>query len=340
MNSKESTQIYQRRINRVINHIRDHLSEPLSLERLARLAHFSPFHFHRVFRSLTGEPLHACVRRLRLEKAVFQMRHGPPATLLEIALACGFASSSDFSRAFKQVYGFSPSRYSRERFLEESKIRQDLMANLGYGFGTLPDHPNPDRFRVRLVDRPAQPIAYVRVIGTTDAKRLMAGFDRLMAWGRRHGLVPRGQLIGLSPDDAEITPMNKYQFDWCLALPPDLDPDGEIDIGLIPANRFAVLRSKGDIHKEYRAWSHLFYAWLPGSGYQPADQPALEVYRCHPLESGWSEFDIDCSLPVKPLSRRQIGGATLSLEADCEDDSRSLRDRPSVPDGHRSLRRR
>src|SRR5688572_33280661 len=103
--------------------------------------------------------------------AVFQMLygqtlHGAKATLTVIALRSGFAGSSDFSRAFKRTYGFSPRGFSRDRFLEESKIRQDLMANVWYGFGKLPDPRNPDRFRVRLVDRPAQRIAYVRVIGS------------------------------------------------------------------------------------------------------------------------------------------------------------------------------
>jgi AraC family transcriptional regulator len=132
MSVTASKQIYLRRINRVIDHISENLTEPLDLDTLARLAHFSPFHFHRVFRSLIGEPLHAFIRRLRLEKAVFQMRYGPECTLTEIALACGFSSSSDFSRAFKQAYGFSPRHQSRERFLENSKIRQDLLANAGY----------------------------------------------------------------------------------------------------------------------------------------------------------------------------------------------------------------
>src|SRR5262249_2824135 len=145
MRVKESRQVYQVRINRGIDYVSEHLDEPLPLEKLARLAHFSPFHFHRIFRALVGEPLHAFVRRLRLEKAVFRMRHGPKATLTEIALGCGFASSSDFSRAFKQVYGFSPRHESRERFLEGSKIRQDLLPNAGYDFTKLPDAGNPDR---------------------------------------------------------------------------------------------------------------------------------------------------------------------------------------------------
>jgi AraC family transcriptional regulator len=304
MSVKTSRQIYMRRINRVIDHITDHLTEPLPLEELARRAHFSPFHFHRIFRALVGEPPHVFIRRLRLEKAVFQMRHGPKATLTEIALGSGFASSSDFSRAFKQAYGFSPRQESRERFLQESKIRQDLLANSGYDFAKLPVPRNPDRFRVRLVDRPAQRIAYVRVVGGYVADKILAGFNRLMTWGSEQGLVPDAQLIGMSQDDPEITPMKKYRFDWCLVLPPEITPDRDVNLGVIPANRFATLHCVGDINKVGRAWQYLFNSWLPGSDYQPTHDPAMELIYGNPLELDWSTFDLDCCLPVKPLGKR------------------------------------
>jgi AraC family transcriptional regulator len=304
MNAKESKHIYRRRMNRVIDHIRDHLTEPLPLASLARLAHFSPFHFHRIFRSLAGEPLHTFIRRLRVEKAVLQMSHGPKATLTEVALGSGFASSSDFSRAFKQLYGFPPRFFSRERFLQDSKIRQDLLANAGYGFGNLPLPENPDNFRVRLVDQPSQAIAYERVIGSFDVTKLMAGFDRLMTWGRKHGLVPSAQLIGRPLDDLDITPMSRFRFDWCLVLPPNGGHEGDVSFGRIPASRCAVVRCHGDIHKEDRAWKYLFHAWLPKSGYQPTHDPTLEVYRSHPEVVGWETFDMDCCLPVKPLKSR------------------------------------
>jgi AraC family transcriptional regulator len=277
------------------------LADPLPLEKLARLAHFSPFHFHRIFRSVASEPLHAFVRRLRLERAVSQMAYGPKASLTDIALGSGFSSSTDFSRAFRQAYGLRPRDYSREHFLENSKIRQDLWASRRYDVAKLARGRNPDRFRVRLVDRPAQRIGYVRVIGGYNSEKIMGGFHRLMDWGRRHGLVPGATLIGMSQDDPEITPMAKYRFDWCLTLPDTRTVDG--NVGLIPANRFATLRCRGDIHKVDRAWQYLFLTWLPRSGYAPSREPALEVFRAHPLEVGWSAFDIDCCLPVKPLAK-------------------------------------
>ena len=60
---------YIARINRVLDHIRAHLGDTLDLQTLADVAHFSPWHFHRVFQAMTGETLADCVRRLRLEAA-------------------------------------------------------------------------------------------------------------------------------------------------------------------------------------------------------------------------------------------------------------------------------
>jgi AraC family transcriptional regulator len=230
------------------------------------------------------------------------MAYGPAAKLTDIALSCGFGTSSDFSRAFRQAYGFRPRDYSRERFLQSSKIRQDLWANARHDVARLPRSRNPDRFRVQLVDQPARRIAYIRVIGGYNAEKILGGFHCLMDWGRRHGLVPDATLIGMSQDDPEITPMAKYCFDWCLVLPDRLTADG--NLGVIPANRFAVLHCRGDMHKVDRAWQYLFLTWLPRSGYQPAQGPALEVFRAHPLKVGWTTFDIDCCVPVKPLAER------------------------------------
>jgi AraC family transcriptional regulator len=304
MRAKASRQTYLLLINRVIDYIHDHLSEPLALEKLARLAHFSPFHFHRIFRALVGEPVHIFTRRLRLERAVFRMEHGPAGTLTRIALDCGFASSSDFSRAFKQAYGFSPRQYSRERFVQESKIRQDLLVNAGYNLGKLPDIRNPDGFRVRLLDRPAERIAYVRVIGCHDPERLLAGMNQLLDWGRQAGLVPGAPLIGMSQDDPDITPLNKYRYDWCLVLPPGVEASRELSPGRIPAHRFASLHCHGDIHRLDRAWRYLFNVWLPGSGYQPTHYPAQEVYRGYECPVDGSPFDIDCRIPIQPLASR------------------------------------
>jgi AraC family transcriptional regulator len=51
-------QEYVARINRVTDYIRAHLNGDLCLDTLAKVANFSPYHFHRIFRGMIGETHH------------------------------------------------------------------------------------------------------------------------------------------------------------------------------------------------------------------------------------------------------------------------------------------
>ncbi|MGZ4813538.1 MAG: helix-turn-helix domain-containing protein, partial [Terriglobales bacterium] len=84
-------QDYKRRILQVLAHIQQHLNDPLSLDELAALACFSPYHFHRIFSGMVGESVKEYVRRLRLERAAGQLKLGS-ASVIEIALDAGYES--------------------------------------------------------------------------------------------------------------------------------------------------------------------------------------------------------------------------------------------------------
>ena len=70
----DTEQSYRQRILRVLVYLQQHLDEPLPLEDLARVACFSPYHFHRVFRGMVGESVKEHVRRLRLERAAQRLK--------------------------------------------------------------------------------------------------------------------------------------------------------------------------------------------------------------------------------------------------------------------------
>jgi AraC family transcriptional regulator len=73
-------------MHRVVEHIDRHLDEPLELETLAGVAHFSPFHFHRLFSAWMGETLGEYVRRRRLEIAAQRLISQPAVPVLQVAL--------------------------------------------------------------------------------------------------------------------------------------------------------------------------------------------------------------------------------------------------------------
>ncbi|MET3134496.1 AraC-like DNA-binding protein [Oxalobacteraceae bacterium GrIS 1.11] len=100
---------YSRRMNRVLDHIDQHLDAPLVLDDLARVAHFSPFHFHRVFAAWLGETLGDYLQRRRLEAGAARLAAQPHVSVLGVALSVGFGSGEAFARAFKRQFGCTPS---------------------------------------------------------------------------------------------------------------------------------------------------------------------------------------------------------------------------------------
>jgi AraC-like DNA-binding protein len=97
-------------LDRVIQRIDDDLTADLSLSQLADLAGLSVPHFCRAFRQTLGCPPYAFIIRRRIERAKDFLRHSSmPVT--DIALSCGFSSSSHFSNAFRREVGMTPVAY-------------------------------------------------------------------------------------------------------------------------------------------------------------------------------------------------------------------------------------
>jgi AraC-like DNA-binding protein len=78
------------------------------LDDMAVGAHSSPYHFARQLSAGAGEPPVAMRRRVMLERAAWQLRHG--ATVTDVAFAAGYESVDGFSRAFSSAFGHPPSQ--------------------------------------------------------------------------------------------------------------------------------------------------------------------------------------------------------------------------------------
>lgn len=100
------------RVTRAVRLIDGHPEATLTLDRLARHAGLSPYHFLRTFERLTGLTPHRYVMRTRLREAATRLaaRH---TRILDIALDCGFGDVSNFNRAFRAEFGIAPRTFRR-----------------------------------------------------------------------------------------------------------------------------------------------------------------------------------------------------------------------------------
>lgn len=300
MNTQEN--LYIQRINAVIGHVREHLNDDLSLESLARVANFSPFHFHRLFKSISGETINEMVTRLRLERAVSLLRSTQRFSITDAAFACGFKSASVFSRSFKKQYNLTARQWDRQSPLKNSKNGQALDGLQSYTLENLSDFAEREEMEVHLRSLPAQRMAYIRVYNSfAKPARIAETYQRLIDWYLKGGgRLEDTTLYGMSQDDPDITPRHLFRFDWCLRVPDDWTAQGDVNMTSFPACQVAAVHCT-DVMQEYKAFHYLFRYWLPHSRYQPANLPAMEIYRRQPAELGWETYDMDCAVPILPL---------------------------------------
>ena len=298
---------YAERVNLAIDHVVGHLGEPLRLADVARAARLSPFHFHRVFQVLIGETLAEFVKRLRLERALVTMAHAPRSSLTTIALTCGFSSSSDFSRCFKQRYGAAPSAFDITAWREAHGAELQAMVpepgrstrrqGRRFHVSRLPAAQNPDGFTVKIRDLPARTVAYIRVRNPYRGDAVAKATQRLITWAERHALAD-GQWLGYQWDNPEITSLEDCQY-YVAVEAERFVPKGEIGRFRFPAMTVAQIEIRGGIDLELRALQWVYGAWLPRSRYVPDDQPGFEAWIGRPFAHGTEHFELYAQLPIK-----------------------------------------
>lgn len=100
---------YRSMIQQSIDYIEENLRSELTASELAEMAHFSLFHYYRLFRQATGLPVMHYVLRRRLLHAIYAVHQGRGRT--DAALDYGFDTYAGFYKAFCREFGSTPSEY-------------------------------------------------------------------------------------------------------------------------------------------------------------------------------------------------------------------------------------
>lgn len=304
---------YEKRVNRVVDHIREHLADELTLAGLARVAFFSPFHFHRVFKTIMGETLFGFIHRLRVEKAAVALRDRRDRSVLEIALDHGFSSPATFARAFRAHFGMSATewraggaeRWSASRRSERNpgkQLRKHGKASRR-SLGDAPRRKEEPMMNPTVTELPARRVAYLRRVGPYGAHGIPELWNELETWVQAHDLGGEDTIkLGIAHDDPSVTAPEKCRYDAGVVVPSNFRESGSVNVMDVPAGRYAVTEFVGTAAEIQDAWDRVFATWLPRSGYQPDDRPCLEVYRGNPMVAGRpGTFRCDLCLPVRPL---------------------------------------
>ncbi|WP_300071803.1 AraC family transcriptional regulator [uncultured Ruegeria sp.] len=273
---------YEDRVLRVLAYIHDNPAGDLSLDTLADVAAMSRFHWHRVFRALTGETCAQSVRRLRLHRAaIWLVQSDKP--VAQIAVEVGYPNLKSFARAFSEAYGRSPTAFR--------KAGQFLPANPHFKTGEYPMHTVTTRTEParRVVALPHKG-AYGEIGKSFEAFSALCESREL--WSKV------GPVIGLYLDSPDTVPEDQLRSFAGAEYRGDQTPEGMDDLK-IQGGKTAVLTFKGPYSGLHAAYHSLFGNWLPESGEEPADQPCYEIYLNDPRETPPEELLTEICLPLK-----------------------------------------
>ncbi len=93
-------------------YVQENFAEEITLKKLARVSHMSPFHFNRVFKQVTRVSPYQYLLNFRMHHASYLLKTTDE-SVSAIGWSVGFNRPDHFSYAFKSVNGFSPQHFRK-----------------------------------------------------------------------------------------------------------------------------------------------------------------------------------------------------------------------------------
>lgn len=301
----EITEEYLKRINQSILHIEENLSRDLSLNHVADIACFSPFHFHRIFKAITNETLNAFIKRRRVEKSAAVLMRNEATSVTEVATMFGFKSTSSFSRAFKQYYEISPLAFRKASPSKYSKIRQPDSKNgqLNPPFEPyICDMTNKIKWleahaKIDVFASPSIDLIRVNVIGL---HRIKHAFEQLTKWASPKGLLESNEVkaVIIYHDSLKITAYDKARLSICFTIEEAVVPSGEISLTKIKSGRQIIARMEIGMEEFANAWESLLM-WMNEKGHKKSQEDPFEVHHNNFNDHPEKKCIVDLCIPVE-----------------------------------------
>jgi AraC family transcriptional regulator len=271
------------RMERALILLATRLDEPPGLEELAAAAGTSPWHFHRIWRAMTGEPVGQTIARLRIAASQERLASGD-ASVTSVAMDGGFGTSQSFARAFRRVTGISPSQ-----FLSNGAERINVEAR--------------DGAPVRIELRAAGALIALRQEGGAY-RELNALFWQLWNWAESAGKLDGLQgIYGIPLDDPVSVAEDRLRYDACLALADPGAPTAPFTRMTLAAGEYAALRHIGS-YDELEDSDQSLIRWIVAAERTPADFPLFHHFLDDPDEVSAEQLRTDILMRLEPEDDR------------------------------------
>jgi AraC family transcriptional regulator len=290
---------HRARVERAVRFIATSLHRPLSLKEVAAVAHLSEFHFHRIFSAVMGETVGRFITRHRLEVAALRLAYEPHRSITDVALASGYSSPSNFTKAFGAFFGCSPTQVRSPAPNLPPAIGK-LTREYGKNFDplelyALPPEPSESErtahyaalaASVRFENCRGVDLACLSSQEGYEPNALAGVWAELIERARQLGITEQLDPYGITFDSPLLTAPELCRYHACLPCPGDRAVPAPLFRGRIPEGRYAVFSYEGTIAEVELMYRRIYSVWLPASGLGLDDFTAIHRYT-----GGWPNGD-------------------------------------------------
>ena len=293
-------------INLALNFVENNLdSTELSLETISRIACYSPFHFHRIFKAVVGETLNSYIIRKRIEKTASMLMHKKGMSITELSLQFGFNSPSSFTRTFKNFYGISPSEFRRQHPSKFSKIRQveskNGQINLIFEkyICNINNYLNWIKMNatIEIKEIPELHFASISHIGVNGVEN---AFNKLIKWAIPKRLMHHSdtKMARIFYDSFKVTAPDKVRMGISMLTSNDFLEEGEIYKASIKKGKYIIGNFEIILADFENSWTSLF-VWMNDHGCKKAEGNPFEIYHNDFREHPENKCLVDMYIPIE-----------------------------------------
>jgi len=252
--------------------------EYVAIENLIAVSGYSYYHFHRIFKAYTGETLNKYIKRIQLERALFQMQIDRE-NITQIAMKSGYNTPSAFNKAFKEMFGINPSEYKKQL---EPKRRE---------------YHDIEPIRIEVIE----PIDVYAIRYVGSYAKLDAMWERLIAFATNNRLLSRDFFAyAIAYDNPDISEQTKLRYDACISQTKELllSSKDEIRKKVLNGGRYAIFLHKGAHEKLTETYDAIFGNWFYKEEMMLRDVPVIQKFLNNKHETKEEDLLTEVYVPI------------------------------------------
>lgn len=260
----------------LVNYIEDHISEEISLDRIAEATGYSKYHMHRMFTGVIGLPLHQYIKRRQLTEAARKLIFSEN-SIVQIALEAGYESQQAFMLAFKSMYKLSPDRFRKKHQFYPVQLKFEVSGDLtGMKGDRIMDIQTVEREEISLVG-----FSNSTEKGFFIIPRLWHKLHKEK--GRIKNRLDMDFIVGVNDySSSNLQDDNPLSFRYIAAVevskPENVAP--EMYVFTLPAGKYMVFTYQGKASDSMQTiMEYIYNDWFPKSSCQLNEKARFDMIR-------------------------------------------------------------